>query len=146
MDELDQLNTSSPQSPPKKENTYLIPASIIVAGVIIGGVVIYAFPPSTFEIAEADRAFSFSVLADELGLNTVQLVDCMNSRKYEDEISKDYADGVQAGVDGTPAFFINGVKVSGAQPFSVFKTAIDNASPAKNETEKKDIQKNSARK
>jgi len=33
--------------------------------------------------------------------------------------------GQKFGVSGTPAFFINGKFVSGAQPFSVFKTVID---------------------
>ena len=41
------------------------------------------------------------------------------------EISKDMADGSKYGVQGTPAFFINGKLVSGAQPFSAFKQAID---------------------
>ncbi|GBE57070.1 hypothetical protein BMS3Bbin16_01285 [archaeon BMS3Bbin16] len=29
------------------------------------------------------------------------------------------------GVSGTPTFFINGRKLSGSQPFSAFKTIID---------------------
>ena len=33
--------------------------------------------------------------------------------------------GMDAGVDGTPAFFINGRMISGAQPFEVFKRIID---------------------
>jgi protein-disulfide isomerase len=33
--------------------------------------------------------------------------------------------GEEAGVNGTPAFFVNGHLISGAQPFESFKTAID---------------------
>ena len=33
--------------------------------------------------------------------------------------------GDEAGVNGTPAFFINGRLVSGAQPFEAFKEVID---------------------
>ncbi|MDP2973525.1 MAG: thioredoxin domain-containing protein, partial [Candidatus Diapherotrites archaeon] len=33
--------------------------------------------------------------------------------------------GTKFGVSGTPAFFINGTEISGAQSFSVFKQAID---------------------
>ena len=33
--------------------------------------------------------------------------------------------GMDAGVDGTPAFFINGRMISGAQPFEAFKRIID---------------------
>ena len=33
--------------------------------------------------------------------------------------------GNDAGVNGTPAFFINGRMISGAQPFEAFKKIID---------------------
>jgi len=64
-------------------------------------------------------------LAGELGLNQLKFDSCLDSKKYLSEIKKDYNDGVKAGVSGTPATFINGTLVSGAQPFSVFKQAID---------------------
>jgi protein-disulfide isomerase len=35
------------------------------------------------------------------------------------------ADGQSVGVTGTPAFFINGRRISGAQPFENFKAIID---------------------
>jgi protein-disulfide isomerase len=34
-------------------------------------------------------------------------------------------DGSAAGVSGTPAFFINGELITGAQPFEKFKQVID---------------------
>jgi protein-disulfide isomerase len=37
----------------------------------------------------------------------------------------DYNDGVSYGVSGTPTFFINGRRIVGAQPLSVFEAAID---------------------
>ncbi|MEK6830836.1 MAG: DsbA family protein, partial [Nanoarchaeota archaeon] len=33
--------------------------------------------------------------------------------------------GQNYGVQGTPAFFVNGKLISGAQPFSAFQQAID---------------------
>lgn len=33
--------------------------------------------------------------------------------------------GTTLGVDGTPAFFVNGHFISGAQPFEVFQQAIE---------------------
>jgi protein-disulfide isomerase len=33
--------------------------------------------------------------------------------------------GEKVGVTGTPAFFVNGYQLSGAQPFEEFKTIID---------------------
>ena len=37
----------------------------------------------------------------------------------------DIAGGNDAGVSGTPAFFINGRMLTGAQPFDAFKRIID---------------------
>ena len=51
--------------------------------------------------------------------------DCLDSNKFESEVKKDFRDGQAAGVRGTPAFFINGKLLSGAQPFGAFKQAID---------------------
>ena len=72
--------------------------------------------------------------ADQLGLNAGALGfgadkfnQCLDNGEAVDTVKKDQADGSAAGVTGTPVFFINGKKVSGAQPFSVFQTAIEEA-------------------
>jgi protein-disulfide isomerase len=44
---------------------------------------------------------------------------------WADKVEKDHAIAQKAGVNGTPAFFINGASLSGAQPFEKFKTLID---------------------
>ena len=51
--------------------------------------------------------------------------DCLDSGKMTSEVQKDFEDGEKYGVSGTPAFFINGKMLSGAQPFSEFKKIID---------------------
>lgn len=51
--------------------------------------------------------------------------DCLDKATYAGEVQKDLATGQAAGVQGTPAFVINGVFVSGAQPFANFKSVID---------------------
>ena len=53
------------------------------------------------------------------------IADCLDSEKYADEINADFQAGQAAGVRGTPAFFINGNFLSGAQPFSAFEAAIE---------------------
>ncbi|OGN09424.1 MAG: hypothetical protein A3J46_01310 [Candidatus Yanofskybacteria bacterium RIFCSPHIGHO2_02_FULL_41_11] len=63
--------------------------------------------------------------AGQIGLDQGKFNSCLDSQKYAEEIGKDYDDGQAAGVSGTPGFFINGKSVVGAQPFSVFKTIID---------------------
>jgi protein-disulfide isomerase len=50
---------------------------------------------------------------------------CVDSARYQDEVAKDYADGIAVGIQGTPTFFINGRFVGGAQSFPVFKKMID---------------------
>ncbi|OGZ97103.1 MAG: hypothetical protein A3J10_01195 [Candidatus Sungbacteria bacterium RIFCSPLOWO2_02_FULL_54_10] len=63
--------------------------------------------------------------AASIGLNASQFNACLDSRKYQQEVEKDIADGSAAGVSGTPATFINGRLVSGAQPFAAFKAIIE---------------------
>jgi protein-disulfide isomerase len=50
---------------------------------------------------------------------------CRKDPKQAEEVQKDFEDGQAAGVSGTPAFFINGVMLSGAQPFSEFERIIE---------------------
>lgn len=64
-------------------------------------------------------------LAGTLGLNTGKFNECLDSNKYADKVNNDYQAGVAAGVRGTPASFINGQMINGAQPYEVVKAAID---------------------
>jgi protein-disulfide isomerase len=67
----------------------------------------------------------FRGLAKEVGLNTKDFEICVNSGKYEAVIKEDIAEGNRVGITGTPAFFINGRLVSGAQPLEAFARIID---------------------
>jgi protein-disulfide isomerase len=51
--------------------------------------------------------------------------DCYDNKKTLDQVKADMAEGQSVGVTGTPAFLINGRKISGAQPFQNFKAVID---------------------
>lgn len=51
--------------------------------------------------------------------------DCYDNKKTLPKVQADTAEGQQVGVTGTPAFLINGRKLSGAQPFDRFKAIID---------------------
>ncbi|MBI2666940.1 DsbA family protein [Candidatus Woesearchaeota archaeon] len=50
---------------------------------------------------------------------------CLDGGETAAEIRKDFSDGQRVGVQGTPAFFVNGQIISGAQPLSVFQQVID---------------------
>ncbi len=63
--------------------------------------------------------------ARELGLDLGQFEACVDDPRHMEKIRSDFQDGVEAGVQGTPAFFINGRLISGAQPFEVFARIID---------------------
>ena len=63
--------------------------------------------------------------ADELGLDTDDFNECLDSGEMSAEVDADFADGASYGVQGTPAFFINGELISGAQPVENFRAIID---------------------
>jgi len=78
-----------------------------------------------FENQQALDTSNLKQYAKDLGLDSAQFDSCLDSGKYELEVKKDFQDGQSYGVSGTPTFFINGIKVVGAQPFSTFKQVID---------------------
>lgn len=63
--------------------------------------------------------------AATLGLDTAAFNACFDSRKYQPQIEEDMAAAEAAGVSGTPAFFINGRLLGGAQPFEAFQRVIE---------------------
>jgi protein-disulfide isomerase len=63
--------------------------------------------------------------AKKVGLNTSKWKDCYTSNKYKEKIESDQKAANQLGARGTPAFFINGRFLSGAQPFASFQAIID---------------------
>jgi len=78
-----------------------------------------------FDNQDALSVDDLKAYAKELKLNTAKFDACLDNGDMEDEVKQDLADGQAAGVSGTPASFINGRFVSGAQPFSAFKKIID---------------------
>lgn len=65
--------------------------------------------------------------ARQIGLDSALFEKCLSSGQHSAEVQRHQHDGQKVGVRGTPAFFINGVMLSGAQPFEKFKTEIDRA-------------------
>jgi protein-disulfide isomerase len=63
--------------------------------------------------------------ARDLGLDTASFASCVESGKHETAVMQDLDEGSQLGVTGTPAFFINGHSMSGAQPYPIFEQAIN---------------------
>ncbi len=67
----------------------------------------------------------FAEYATALGLNGDTLASCVSSGEMADRVKKDLDAGTAAGVDGTPATYINGMMISGAAPYADFKAEID---------------------
>ncbi|MFL5444824.1 MAG: thioredoxin domain-containing protein [Myxococcales bacterium] len=63
--------------------------------------------------------------AKDLGLDQGKFDKCLDSGEKAAMVSADEKDGEQAGVSGTPAFFINGIFINGAVPYEQFKDAVD---------------------
>jgi protein-disulfide isomerase len=64
-------------------------------------------------------------LAAEAGLPQDAFDECLDSGRYYDAVDAELDEGTRLGVRGTPAFFINGLSLAGAQPFTVFQQAIE---------------------
>ena len=75
----------------------------------------------------ADASTSFVSYAQQIGLDTDLFQSCIDSEKDKKGVDDDMSAGNKAQVDGTPAFFINGYRLIGAQPFSAFEKTIEDA-------------------
>src|SRR5439155_1409857 len=69
--------------------------------------------------------------AKNVRLDAAKFDQCLKDKPFKAAIDKDVADGEKVGVNGTPAFFINGRMLSGALPFDKFKEVIDEELTAK---------------
>lgn len=80
------------------------------------------------QVMPNQRALSdedLTAVAGRLNLDLGKWNACRQDPARVAEVEKDQADGAAVGVTGTPAFFINGIMISGAQPYEQFKAIID---------------------
>jgi protein-disulfide isomerase len=63
--------------------------------------------------------------ASQAGLDVSQFNECLSSQQKMADVLLDMQDAQRQGVNSTPAFVINGVLVSGAQPYELFAAVID---------------------
>jgi protein-disulfide isomerase len=68
---------------------------------------------------------TYEAYAQQLKLKTDEFNECLDDRRYQQEVEADYNYAGKLGVQSTPTFFINGLAVIGAQPFEVFERIID---------------------
>lgn len=63
--------------------------------------------------------------AADIGLEPAEFNKCLDSSKHRREVNSDRDAGLDAGVKGTPVFFINGRPLVGAYPFNAFQKIIE---------------------
>jgi len=66
-------------------------------------------------------------LGQKLNLNMAAFTSCVNGNAHANEADQARVAASAAGVNSTPTFLLNGKEISGAQPYSVFQSAIDSA-------------------
>lgn len=125
---------------------YSIPAAVFIGAIIIsisilmhGGIIKIgktpvpqaapaaapAQPQAPQAKTEADIVTNLKSYAAKLGLDQNKFNSCLDSGQKASLVTTDLNEGSSLGVNGTPAFFVNGRLVSGAVPFSEFKKVID---------------------
>lgn len=63
--------------------------------------------------------------AADLGLNTAQFDQCLDSGKYAAKVQQEVVQGQTMGVRGTPSVFVNERLVDGGSNYQVLRTAVE---------------------
>jgi protein-disulfide isomerase len=63
-------------------------------------------------------------IAGAVGLSQVELQQALDAGTYVQKVRDDFMGGVRSGVNGTPCFFINGIRHDGAHRFPELAMAI----------------------
>jgi protein-disulfide isomerase len=65
--------------------------------------------------------------ADELGLDSRALMECMSSLKYRDEVTASGNEALSLGLNATPSVIVNGAKMTNPFDLNEMKALIDSA-------------------
>jgi len=91
----------------------------------------WEFHDAVFAAQDEQSAGTVAFTADdvkswgaEVGL-VAAFNECVDSGSNRAEVLKDFQDGAKAGVGGTPTFFVNGIAVEGALPYTQFQQLLD---------------------
>lgn len=87
----------------------------------------WEFIDKSFENQELLGPDFYLSTAKSLGVKESKFKTCLDTQKYAGRVDQDAQQGEQAGVNGTPTTFVNGIAVSGAQPYATLKAAVDRA-------------------
>ena len=80
-----------------------------------------------FENQQDLSAENIAAGAKELGMDVKRLVKDLESRKFQEKVKRDFSGGVRSGVNGTPTFFINGIRHDADFQFETLTEAVQSA-------------------
>lgn len=64
-------------------------------------------------------------LANQIGADNTSFQNCFKGKRYLSQINKNFSDGQELGITGTPTWFINGVMVKGDIPSATWEEIIN---------------------
>jgi protein-disulfide isomerase len=69
-----------------------------------------------------------------LDLDLRQFIDDLKSGRFLPKVKEDFMSGVRSGVNGTPTFFINGIRYEGSTALPELLAALEHAAAARTTT------------
>jgi len=78
---------------------------------------------------QKDALDTFIAYAQTLGLDQQKFKLDVNSALVKESVDSDFKGGIDAKVNGTPTFFLNGKKITNPQSYDEFKTLIEQTNP-----------------
>jgi protein-disulfide isomerase len=85
----------------------------------------WEFHDRVFENQQAMQVDDLKRYAAGVGVDAERFNACLDTSKHAEIVRDGVAQGTRLGVNSTPTVFINGRRVSGAQPYEVFAAIID---------------------
>jgi protein-disulfide isomerase len=84
-----------------------------------------------FENQDALMPEDLLAYAEEIGLDLQRFAADLAQRTFAERVREDFISGVRSGVNGTPTFFINGIRHDGPWDLQSLYVAITEASPSR---------------
>ena len=80
-----------------------------------------------FEHQDALEGEDLIAYAEALGINGAAAARALTTRQFREKVRADFSGGVRSGVNGTPTFFINGLRYDGSWDLQPLLEALDAA-------------------
>lgn len=92
---------------------------------LAGNEAFWRYHSTAFRLQKSISRESLLAWASEAGASTIELEEGLKSQKWAQKVDADIELSKRLDVNGTPVAFINGVTLTGAQPFERFKELVD---------------------